>query len=95
MDNECHANICVFVQNSPDPPIYTFWSYDSHRDRVIKSLKFETNVNVHSCLSPVAPPPLMSACVRFFLNPSSQSCGRLLWMTPNLNRLHKILFKLR
>ena len=20
MDNECHANICVFVQNSPDPP---------------------------------------------------------------------------
>ena len=22
MDNECHANICVFVQNSPDPPIY-------------------------------------------------------------------------
>ena len=57
MDNECHANICVFVQNSPDPPIYTFWSYDSHRDRVIKSLKFETNVNVHSCLSPVAPPP--------------------------------------
>ena len=31
MDNECHANICVFVQNSPDPPILgvttppTFW----------------------------------------------------------------------
>ena len=20
MDNECHANICVFVQNSPDSP---------------------------------------------------------------------------
>ena len=20
MDNECHANICVFVQNSPNPP---------------------------------------------------------------------------
>ena len=19
MDNECHANICVFVQNNPDP----------------------------------------------------------------------------
>ena len=21
MDNECPANICAFVQNSPDPPI--------------------------------------------------------------------------
>ena len=74
--------------------IYTFWSYDSHCDRAIKYLNFETNVDVYSCLTPVLP-PLMSACVRFFLKPSSQSCGRLLWMTPKLNRLHKILFKLR
>ena len=26
MDNECHANICVFVQNSPDPPPTTEYS---------------------------------------------------------------------
>ena len=45
--------------------IYTVWSYDSHRDRAIKYLNFETNVNVHSCLTAV-----MSACVRFFLSPS-------------------------
>ena len=32
--------------------IYTFWSRDSHRDRVIKYLNFEPNVGVHSCLTP-------------------------------------------
>ena len=36
--------------------IYTFWSYDPHRDRAIRYLYFETNVNVHSCLTPVLPP---------------------------------------
>ena len=25
MDNECHANICAFVQNSPDPPMYNVY----------------------------------------------------------------------
>ena len=77
----------------PPPHIYTFWSYDSHRDRAIKYLNFETNVNVHSSLTPVL--PLMSACVRFFLSSSFQSCRRLLWMAPILSRLHKIFFKLR
>ena len=32
MDNECHANICVFVQNSPDPPILYKKSYAAFRN---------------------------------------------------------------
>ena len=70
-----------------------FWSYDSHRDRAIKYLNFETNVNVHFCLTPVLPPHVCMCSL--LLKPLPQSCGRLLWMTPKLNRLHKILFKLR
>ena len=66
-----------------------FWSYDSHRDRAIKYLNFETNVNVHSCLTAVH--PLMSAlrmCL-LLIEPLPQSWGRFLWMTPKLNSCTK------
>ena len=52
--------------------IYTFWSHDSHRNRAIKYLNFESNVDVHFCLTP------SPQC----LHVSSSACGRLLRMTP-------------
>ena len=67
--------------------IYTFWSYDSHRDQAIKYLNFETNVNVHSCLT-AALPPHVRMCP-LLLEPLPQSCGRFLWMTPKLNSCTK------
>ena len=39
--------------------------------------------------SPYDSCPLLFACVRYFLKSSSQSCGRLLWMTPKLNSCTK------
>ena len=43
--------------------IYTFWSHYSSRDREIKFLNFEPNVDVHVCLTPLSS---LSACVRSF-----------------------------
>ena len=32
MDNECHANICVFGQNSPDPPPPPLYKEKMHKN---------------------------------------------------------------
>ena len=58
--------------------IYTFWSDDSHRDRDIKYLNFEPNVDVHFCLTPL---PHFGMCPLLLdLSSQSHSCGRFLWM---------------
>ena len=53
MDNECHANICVFVQNSPDPPPPLFITLKTSFIEVYKSEKSEFDVKM---LSEYAPP---------------------------------------
>ena len=59
--------------------IYTYWSHDSHRDRTIKYLNFESNVEVYFYLTLHPPMPASDWA------PSPHSCGRLLWMTPCCN----------
>ena len=59
----------------------------SHRDRAIKYLNFETNVNVHSCLIPIQSPPHVRMCP-LLLEP-------LLPILRTSFMDYKILFKLR
>ena len=41
--------------------MYTFWNHDSHRDRAIKYLNFEPNVDVYFCVTPLPQCPHVSA----------------------------------
>ena len=61
--------------------IYAFLSHDSYHVREIKYWKFESNMDVHFCLTPLPPCPHVSASA---WPPSPHCCRRLLWMTSYL-----------
>ena len=43
----------MILKSSITMYIHTFWSHDPHRDRAIKYLNFEPNLDVHFCLNPL------------------------------------------